>query len=94
MGNCPAFFGDGLTGQIHDGIRSGEGLNQLRGLPRNRFRGIQLQPHESSIGAFCLVAPRQASAHQRELMIRLQQGWDQLTANKASAAKQQQTHGA
>ena len=54
MGRCPAFFRDGLSGEIHHAIGLIQCLFQLRHLPGLGPGGIELQPLHPAISALGL----------------------------------------
>ena len=92
MGRGPTFLGNRFPRQVDHRISLVEGIQQPGIGPGAAAGGIELHPGQSPIRPFSLVAAGQPAADHRELMPGLEQEWQELTANKTSAAKQQQTH--
>ena len=92
MGRGPTLLGNRFPRQVDHCIGLIQGVQQAGVGPSAAAGRVELHPYQSPIRPFSVVAAGQAAADHRELMAGLKQERQELTANKTSAAEQQQTH--
>ena len=92
VGRGPTFLGNRFPRQVDHRIGLVQGIQQPGIGPGAAAGGVKLHPVQSPIRPFSVVAAGQPAADHRELVPGLEQERQELTANKTSAAKQQQTH--
>ena len=93
MGRGPTLLGNRFPRQVDHRIGLVQGIQKPGVGPGAAAGGVELHPDQSPIRPFSVVAAGQPAANHRELVPGLEQERQELTANKTSAAKQQQTHG-
>ena len=92
MGRGPTLLGNRFPRQVDHCIGLIQGVQQAGVGPSAAAGRVELHPDQSPIRPFSVVAAGQPAAHHCELVPSLKQERQELTANKTSAAKQQQTH--